>query len=82
MQGVTDGGAKACIAEIRWRQGAEAEGFVDEMDLEGLWCVQLPPCYTGLGDWLRTCHLRNTLAALSVHTFIGGIRLFSFSFEL
>ena len=35
MQGVTDCGAKACIAEIRWRLGAETEGFVDEMDWEG-----------------------------------------------
>lgn len=29
------GGPNACITEIRWRWGVEAEKFVDKMDLGG-----------------------------------------------
>jgi len=34
VQGVMGSGAKACIAELRWCWGVEAEGFIDEIDLE------------------------------------------------
>ena len=49
VQGVMGGGARASIAEIRWRRRVEAEEFVDEIGEEDLFLGRLVKERSGAG---------------------------------